>query len=86
MRNKRGLYRIFNSKSKTYISVVNGVVCCDRTISGTTAFVYDLQDVLQIKQAIIKSRRKIEEQSILLKPVLVPVNISEVRLSEKEKE
>ncbi|PEH03802.1 hypothetical protein CP356_08245 [Lactobacillus sp. UMNPBX5] len=93
MSKKRGIYRLFDTNTKSYISVIGGVIRYDKKITYNSAFVYDLQDALLIKQTISRTYKKYQNKEDIPDyckkftiPVLVPVNISEVLISNSERE
>lgn len=93
MSKKRGIYRLFDTNTKSYISVIGGVIRYDKRITYNSAFVYDLQDALLIKQTISRTYKKYQNKEDIPDyckkftiPVLVPVNISEVLISNSERE
>lgn len=64
MSKKRGIYRLFDTNTKSYISVIGGVIRYDKKITYNSAFVYDLQDALLIKQTISRTYKKYQKKKI----------------------
>lgn len=91
MSSKTDLYRLIDPSTNCYISEVYSFVRYEETIGPDSAFIYDKQDALFIRNRLIKLYRKLDKGdnntlsvNPCKNPQLIPVTIEDVFLSDSD--